>query len=104
MGKQRGAGGRNQPPPLLLDLSVQPGASRSEPAGIRNGRLRVRIAAAPEDGKANGELKSWLSALLGCPKKDIVIKTGERSRLKTIALPPDLREKVEALLRGQGEK
>jgi uncharacterized protein (TIGR00251 family) len=101
MGKQRNTGGGNADSPLLLDLSVQPGASRSELLGMRNGRLRVRIAAAPEDGKANGELRSWLSGLLGCPRRDIIIKTGERSRLKTIALPPELREKVEALLKGK---
>jgi uncharacterized protein (TIGR00251 family) len=83
---------------LLLDLSVQPGASRSEAAGLKNGRLKLRIAAAPEDGKANGELKAWFSKALGCPKKDIVLKTGERSRLKTVGFPLGFREKLEALL------
>jgi uncharacterized protein (TIGR00251 family) len=94
----------NGPGDLSLDLSVQPGASRSEVVGLRNGRLRVRIAAAPEDGKANSELQSWLSRLLGCPKKDIVIKTGEKSRLKTIGLPRELRGKLEALLGGAETK
>jgi uncharacterized protein (TIGR00251 family) len=98
--KGRGASAGDSGSVLLLDLSVQPGASRSEVLGMRNGRLRVRIAAAPEDGKANGELRSLLSGLLGCAKKDVVIKTGERSRLKTISLPPELRERVEALLGG----
>ncbi|MDR2403354.1 MAG: DUF167 domain-containing protein [Spirochaetaceae bacterium] len=104
MKKQSNPGKGNPKAALFLDLSVQPGASRSEPAGIRNGRLRVRIAAAPEGGKANEELKSWLSRLLGCPRKDILIKSGEKSRLKTITLPPNLRERVEALLRDEAKK
>ncbi|MDR1949940.1 MAG: DUF167 domain-containing protein [Spirochaetaceae bacterium] len=106
--KKRAPGGGqeslNGPEALSLDLSVQPGASRSEVLGLRNGRLRVRIAAAPEDGKANSELKSWLSRLLGCQKKDIVIKTGEKSRLKTLGLPRELRGKLEALLGGTETK
>ena len=72
---------------LLLDIKVVPGASKSELAGIMENRLRLRIAAAPEDGKANGELRAFLAKLLDCPKKDIRIVSGERSRLKTLELP-----------------
>ena len=83
---------------LLLDLAVQPGASRSEPRGIRQGRLTVRIAAAPEDGKANRELITWLSKTLECPRKDIILKTGEKSRLKTLVVPRDKKARLEELL------
>jgi uncharacterized protein (TIGR00251 family) len=72
---------------LLLDVKVSPGASNDALAGESGGRLRVRVAAAPEDGKANERLCSFLAKLLGCPKKDVRVLSGEKSRLKTLMLP-----------------
>jgi uncharacterized protein (TIGR00251 family) len=69
----------------LLDLKVTPGASKNEILDMREGRLRVKIAAAPEDGKANAELVSFLARTLGIARKDITIIRGEKSRLKTAA-------------------
>jgi uncharacterized protein (TIGR00251 family) len=83
---------------LLLSVKAFPGASRSECAGVKDGRLRVRIAAAPEGGKANGELCAFLAKTLGCPKRDIRLHTGEKSRLKTLVLPPACGEKLDALI------
>jgi uncharacterized protein (TIGR00251 family) len=72
---------------LLLDIKAVPGASKSRIAGISAGRLRVAIAAAPEDGKANEELRSFLAKSFGIPKKEITLKAGEKSRLKTLSFP-----------------
>ena len=69
----------------LLDIKVTPGASKNEILDAREGRLRVKIAAAPEDGKANAALVSFLAETLGLAKKDITIIRGEKSRLKTAA-------------------
>jgi uncharacterized protein (TIGR00251 family) len=81
---------------LLVDLKVQPGASKSCLAGVKDGRLRVRIAAAPEDGKANAELIAFFAGLLACAKRDVVLKSGPRSRLKTLAVPLSRRGTLEA--------
>jgi uncharacterized protein (TIGR00251 family) len=72
---------------IHLDIKAIPGASRTELAGIKDNRLRVRIAAAPEDGKANGELIAFFARLLGCPKRALVLERGEKSRQKTLAFP-----------------
>jgi uncharacterized protein (TIGR00251 family) len=72
---------------IHLDIKAIPGASRTELAGVKDNRLRVRIAAAPEDGKANGELIAFFARLLGCPKRDLVLERGEKSRQKTLAFP-----------------
>jgi uncharacterized protein (TIGR00251 family) len=80
---------------LLVELKVQPGASRSCLAGIKGGRLGVRIAAAAEGGKANLALIAFFADLAGCPKRDVVLKTGLKSRLKTLALPLSCREALE---------
>jgi uncharacterized protein (TIGR00251 family) len=64
---------------------------------MRENRLRIKIAAAPENGKANAELCAFLAKLLSCAKKDVVLKTGEKSRLKTVMLPLGVKQKLEAL-------
>ena len=80
---------------ILLEIKAVPGASKTEFAGIKDNRLRIRLAAAPEDGKANAELLSFLSKTLGCAKRDLRLVSGEKSRLKTVALPVGCLERVE---------
>jgi uncharacterized protein (TIGR00251 family) len=82
---------------LFLDIKAVPGASKSALGEIREGRLKVRIAAAPEDGKANEELRSFFVKALALPKKEIVLEAGEKSRLKTLRLPVSVKEKLEKL-------
>jgi uncharacterized protein (TIGR00251 family) len=83
---------------LYLDIKAAPGSSRTQLAGIQNGRLRVKIAAAPEDGKANAALCAFLAQLLDCPHRDIVVHTGVQSRLKTLILPLAYQKRLEALI------
>jgi uncharacterized protein (TIGR00251 family) len=82
---------------IRLEIKALPGASKTELAGVKDGRLRIRLAAAPEDGKANAELLNFLSKMLGCPKRDLRIIAGERSRLKSVALPLEYRARVEGI-------
>jgi len=85
---------------ILLEIKAVPGASKTELAGIKNARLRIRLAAAPEDGKANAELLNFLSKALGCPKRDLRLISGEKSRLKVLALPLGYLTKVEGIVEG----
>ncbi|MCL2473208.1 MAG: DUF167 domain-containing protein, partial [Treponema sp.] len=62
------------------------------------GRLKIRIAAAPEDGKANEELRSFLAKTLGLRKNDIIIESGEKSRQKTLRLPLSVKGKLDTIL------
>ncbi|MDR2133852.1 MAG: DUF167 domain-containing protein [Treponema sp.] len=82
---------------IHVDIKAIPGASKNEIAGIRDGRLRVRIAAAPEGGRANTELREFLAKLLGCAKSEVVLLRGEKSRLKTLAFPLACRVKLEKI-------
>lgn len=86
---------------LFLDIKAVPGASKSGLGEIRESRLKVRIAAAPEDGKANEELRSFFAKLLGLPKKDLILVSGEKSRIKTLRLPVSAKEKLEELIQTQ---
>jgi uncharacterized protein (TIGR00251 family) len=85
---------------ILLNIKAVPGASKTELAGIKDGRLRIRLAAAPEDGKANTELLSFLSKVLGCTKRDLRLVSGEKSRLKVVALPVECLARVEGVVGG----
>jgi uncharacterized protein (TIGR00251 family) len=87
---------------LLLGIKALPGAPKTEPAGVKDGRLRFRIAAPPEDGRANAELIAFLAKSLGLAKREIALVRGEKSRLKTLALPAACREKLEALAAERG--
>jgi uncharacterized protein (TIGR00251 family) len=83
---------------ILLAVKALPGASRTQVIGLGEDRLRIKIAAAPEDGKANGELRAFLAKALDCPRKDIILVAGEKSRLKTVGLPLACLEKLEKLI------
>jgi uncharacterized protein (TIGR00251 family) len=83
-----------------IEIKAFPGSSKNELAGVRDNRLCIRIAAPPEDGKANACLRGFLAKTLGCSKKDVSLVKGEKSRLKTAAVPAEYAEKVRELLKG----
>jgi len=72
---------------IHIQIKVIPNASKNEITGIRDSRLCVRIAAAPEDGKANICLCEFLAKTLSCAKRDVILVKGEKSRQKTAAIP-----------------
>lgn len=71
---------------IEIDIKVVPRAGRSGLAGERDGRLLVRLAAAPVDGAANDALIALFADLLHIPKRSIRIVSGEKSRSKRVAL------------------
>ena len=78
---------------LLLEVRVQPRASRPGPAGVHGGRLRVRLSAPPIDGRANAELVERLAEAFGVPRARVVIEHGlsgrdKRVRIRGIAALP----------------
>lgn len=71
---------------LVLTLRVQPGASRTEVAGLHGDALRVRLAAPPVDGKANAELMRFLSEVFDVPQRRVTLVRGETSRHKVVRI------------------
>jgi uncharacterized protein (TIGR00251 family) len=67
-------------------VRVIPRAGRSAIAGVRDGAILVRLAAAPVDGAANAELIDVIARTLDIPKRDVSIVSGERSRQKRIRI------------------
>jgi uncharacterized protein (TIGR00251 family) len=70
----------------VLELYVQPGASRSEIAGRHGERIKVRLTARAVDGKANEALVQFLATHYGVPKRNVRIESGLKSRLKRVVI------------------
>ncbi len=86
----------------LLDVWVQPGAGKSEFAGMRENKLRIRLGAPPVEGAANKECVKLLAKLFDVPKSRVEIIQGHKSRHKTILLrgvtTQEAREKLEGVI------
>ncbi len=75
---------RDAPGGAVLEVLVQPRASRTRAAGEHDGRLKVQLAAPPVDGEANRALVEFLADALGVRKADLSIVRGETGRRKTV--------------------
>lgn len=71
---------------VTLRLHIQPGAKKTEVAGLHGDALKIRLAAPPVDGKANACLVEFLAAHLGLPKSAVTIVGGETSRAKRVRM------------------
>ena len=78
--------GRRDGSDLLLELRVQPRASRSEFAGTFGDRLRVRLQAPPVDGRANAALVDFLADAFGVPRARVTIERGLSGRDKQVRI------------------
>jgi uncharacterized protein len=84
----------------LLKVHVVPGARKTAAAGLHGGRLKVKVAAIPEKGRANEELLAFLARTLKVPRENLHLTSGATSRAKVVAiddLSPDLRNRLLAL-------
>jgi uncharacterized protein (TIGR00251 family) len=71
---------------IVLDLHVQPGAKKTEFAGMHGERRKLRLAAPPVEGKANAALIAFIAAAYGVPKRNVTIDAGEHSRQKRVTV------------------
>lgn len=68
----------------VLEVLVQPRASRTRTVGEHDGRLKIQLAAPPVDGEANAALVAFLADALGVRKSDVAILRGDTGRRKTV--------------------
>ncbi len=71
---------------MTLNLYVQPKASKDEWSGLHGDRLKLRIKAAPIDGKANQHLLAFIAAEFAVSKSACKLISGESGREKRIAI------------------
>jgi uncharacterized protein (TIGR00251 family) len=85
-------------PDLVLEVRVQPRAKRDEFSAAAGGRLKVRLAAPPVDGKANAALIVFLAEAFAVPRAAVTLEQGIAARDKRLrvnqprVVPPMLAE------------
>ena len=73
-------------PRTSLRLRVVPGANRPGIVGRHGDAWKVRVAAPPEDGRANDAVLELLARTLDLPRRDVRLATGASSRDKVVVL------------------
>ena len=71
---------------VTLTLHIQPGAKRTEVAGLHGDALKIRIAAPPVEGAANAALLGFLKKHFAVPTAQIILKHGATGRHKVVEI------------------
>jgi uncharacterized protein len=82
---------------LAFSVKVVPGASNDAVGGETGGALKVRVAAPPQDGKANEALCRLLAERLNIARSAVRIVAGERSRTKRVIVRGVTAERLQNL-------
>jgi uncharacterized protein (TIGR00251 family) len=83
---------------VRISIKVMPNAGRNEIIGLTDGIWRIKVAAAPEKGKANRELLSFLREVLGTKKDNLGVIKGQTSHIKVLQIEGLTEEEVFARL------
>ncbi len=84
---------------FLIDVLVQPRASRPRIGPVRQDRLVVAVSAPPVDGAANRAVVELVAGALDVARSQVEVVRGESSRRKTLRVRGAARESLEALAR-----
>jgi uncharacterized protein (TIGR00251 family) len=91
-------------PSARLQLRVAPGAARSAVVGRHGAAWKVRVAAAPERGRANDALVDLLAGALGLARPDVRLVAGAAGRDKVVEIAGITTEEAERRLERAGGK
>lgn len=67
---------------VLLVVHAQPGAKRSEFAGLHGEAVKIRIQAPAVDGRANDAMSRFLAEAFGVPQARVSLVSGAAARHK----------------------
>jgi hypothetical protein len=71
---------------ITLTIHAQPGAKKTEVAGVHGATLKIRLAAPAVEGRANDALVAFLAASFGVPRRNVTLVRGETGRRKTLRI------------------
>lgn len=69
-----------------LEVHVVPRASANEVVGIVEGRVKIKVASPPVDGRSNRALTEVVAKKLGVARSRVEIIKGHRSGRKTLLI------------------
>ena len=77
----------------MISIHAQPGARRTEVAGLHGDALRIRVAAPALEDRANDALIAFIAGKLGVAKRDVTLVAAPSSarNASRSALPPTSR-------------
>lgn len=88
---------------LILNVYVQPRASKNQICGIQGDELKIRLTSPPVDGAANKLCREFVAELFRISKSSVEIVSGETSRHKRLRIlvkhPEQVAEHISALER-----
>ena len=85
---------------ITLTMHIQPGAKKTEVAGLYGEALKIRLAAPPVDGKANAALIGFIAERLDVAKSAVTLKSGQTSRRKVLEVSAAPADAAQRLLAG----
>lgn len=88
----------------ILQVRVQPRASKNELVGWQAGALKVRLTAPPVEGAANAALIAFLAERLDVRRGEIRLVSGDTGRNKRLEFASLSPEELSARLAGLGVK
>ena len=69
---------------VWLSVHVQPGAKKTQWAGIYREAVKIRLFASRVDGKANEALCQFLARAFACAPREVSVVRGQTNRQKII--------------------
>jgi uncharacterized protein (TIGR00251 family) len=69
---------------VRFTAKIVPGSSKTALSGLLDDMVKIKVAAAPEKGKANQCLVAFLAKRLGVKKNAVQIKSGQTNPVKQI--------------------
>jgi uncharacterized protein len=89
-------------PKTRLRLRVAPGSARSAVVGRHGDAWKVRVAAAPERGRANDAVLALIAEALELPRASVSLVSGGSSRDKIVELAGIDPDETDRRLAGAG--
>jgi uncharacterized protein (TIGR00251 family) len=71
---------------MILHLQAKPNARQNQLLPGPNGRWTVRLAAPPQDGKANAVLLAFLAEVFGVAKSSVQLLSGHTAPFKKVEI------------------
>ena len=87
-------------PDLEISFRAQPGARKTEVAGILGESIKIRIAARPIEGAANEALLQFLAEALYVPLRRCLLLSGKTGRRKRVRIQAPERAHADRVLAG----
>lgn len=79
-------------------VKAVPGASRNQIVGVLGERLKVKVAAHPEGGKANAAIEKLLAEAIGVAAREVSVVSGANGAEKAVMVDGVTVEGVRAAL------